>query len=109
MKTLSGSPRYGVSPSLFQNVWGCNQELTPLTHAQDLRLVGQEPQSGCVPSHPLNIPMITLNLITELRSYGPDPELYADVARACIPLIRMHVHEDLKVTLETVGPHGVCV
>lgn len=52
------------------------------------------------------MPMITLNVICELRNYDNDSTLYEEAAHACIPQIKMHVHADIKATLETVSMDG---
>jgi len=52
------------------------------------------------------MPMITLNIICELRNYNDDRTLYETTANACIPQIKMHVHGEIKATLETVTQDG---
>ena len=73
---------------------------------KDLSYVGQQGLSGQAPSHSLAIPMITLNVICELRKYSGDVSLYENEAANCIPQIKLHVKEDIKAVLETVGPKG---
>eukprot|EP00049_Salpingoeca_infusionum_P016280 m.330893 g.330893 ORF g.330893 m.330893 type:complete len:436 (-) comp16050_c2_seq2:121-1428(-) len=74
--------------------------------SQDLSLVGAVAFSGQPDTHPLNMPMIMLNVICELRTYNNDASFYSDIAAECVPLIKMHVHEDRKCVLETVAPDG---
>jgi hypothetical protein len=72
---------------------------------QDLSLVGVEPMAGQPATCALAIPMITLNVICEIRRYNGDM-LYQAEAEACIPAITRHVKPDLQMVLETVGPNG---
>lgn len=71
--------------------------------------MGQEVLPGVEPSHPLNMPMIMLNVICELRTYDNNHTLYNEIADECVAQIMRHVHEDRKAVFETVTPNGVCV
>lgn len=73
-----------------------------------MSLVGVQALDGLEPTRALATPMITLNVICEMRQYG-DSSLYAAEAQACLPQIMRHVHSDLQLVLETVGPAGGCV
>eukprot|EP00055_Hartaetosiga_balthica_P006510 m.20480 g.20480 ORF g.20480 m.20480 type:complete len:414 (-) comp5255_c0_seq1:214-1455(-) len=82
-----------------------------LRFSQDMTLVGVKPLSGVEAMEPLNIPMITLNVICELRRYSKLNKssgelLYADVADECVKQVFKHIHTDKKVMLENVGPKG---
>lgn len=68
--------------------------------------MGQEPLAGTPPSHPLNMPMIMLNVICELRTYDGNHTLYNEIADDCVAQIRRHVHEDRRAVFETVSPEG---
>eukprot|EP00047_Mylnosiga_fluctuans_P017606 m.63049 g.63049 ORF g.63049 m.63049 type:complete len:399 (+) comp7170_c0_seq1:109-1305(+) len=76
-----------------------------LRFSKDLTQVGVQPMSGQPATHALAIPMITLNVICEIRRYNGD-RIYETEAAACIPQIMLHVKPDLKMVLEVVGPAG---
>eukprot|EP00045_Choanoeca_perplexa_P013064 m.145913 g.145913 ORF g.145913 m.145913 type:complete len:434 (-) comp16227_c0_seq1:777-2078(-) len=73
---------------------------------QDLSLVGQESFAGADASHSLSMPMIMLNVICELRCYSGDPKFEDDQAQRCLQEIKLHIHLDREMVLETVKPDG---
>jgi len=77
--------------------------------SKDLSLVGAPAAPGALPSHSLAIPMITLNVICELRKYAGDATLFAERAAECVPEIRLHVHPELCLVVETVAPDGALI
>eukprot|EP01147_Barroeca_monosierra_P007457 gene7457-535_t len=84
--------------SMFENI--CRFVKNP-------SLIGKENFSGQLPSRQLNVPMILLNVICELRrAPGATKHLYEDIANTCVNDILFHVHIDKKAVLETVGMNG---
>eukprot|EP00730_Choanoeca_flexa_P007827 TRINITY_DN12397_c3_g1_i14.p2 TRINITY_DN12397_c3_g1~~TRINITY_DN12397_c3_g1_i14.p2 ORF type:complete len:276 (+),score=45.68 TRINITY_DN12397_c3_g1_i14:2834-3661(+) len=73
---------------------------------EDLTLVGQEPLPGARPSHSLAMPMILLNVICELRCYSGDATFEEKEVQRCLKGIKLHVHQDREMVLETVQPDG---
>eukprot|EP00054_Salpingoeca_dolichothecata_P017003 m.100914 g.100914 ORF g.100914 m.100914 type:complete len:306 (+) comp22259_c0_seq2:139-1056(+) len=77
-----------------------------LTWSKDLTQVGQIAYEGNPPSHSLAIPMITLNVICELRSYDSDSSLYEDIVPQCLKEVGLHVNTDAQLVPEVVSPEG---
>lgn len=64
---------------------------------------------GAPPTSPLNIPMILMNLIDELRTahiLDDCSENYSAIEEWCVEEIKKHVIVEKKIVLEVVGPNG---
>lgn len=72
--------------------------------AFDWSLLGRPVHDGQAPSLSLAVPMILLNLIDEVA--GDDWTDYRMEIDECIRRIRLHVHADDRIVLETVAPDG---
>jgi N-acylglucosamine 2-epimerase len=79
---------------------------------KDPSLLGRPAVPGAIAYSPLNVPMILLNVISELK---PDTDKYAPTVNWCVDEIRRHFvtvpgagdgGADLKVVLENVLPDG---
>eukprot|EP00051_Salpingoeca_urceolata_P001249 m.39564 g.39564 ORF g.39564 m.39564 type:complete len:1241 (+) comp11285_c0_seq1:36-3758(+) len=92
------------SEELFKEA--CEMFEQVLLYSKDPTLLGVEPLAGQAASHSLAVPMITLNVICELRRACGDKDLYKAVAEDCIPQIQLHVKDDLRAVLEVVAPDG---
>ena len=74
--------------------------------------LGKPAQAGAMPFEPLNVPMIVLNVITELSRCLPPARsheaaaFYAEERRSCASRILAHAHAGRRCILENVLPGG---
>jgi hypothetical protein len=76
--------------------------------AHDPSEVAPAPLPGAAALIPLNVPMILLNLLEELRPgvIGDEEEGYEAERRWCVGEILKHVHRERRMVFENVGPDG---
>jgi N-acylglucosamine 2-epimerase len=91
-----------ISQQLLATVIGLSRDPAPL---------GRPVLPGAPATSPLNIPMITLNLLDELRHAGTIEEdvdglNFEEIERRCVNEIVKHVRLDQKVVLENVKMDG---
>ena len=101
-----GGPHRGQPGADTVFAEACDQFQHICRFADDLTLVGQTPMTGAIATHALNMPMIMLNVICELRAYSEDATFEKDRAATCLEQIKMHVHADRRAVLETVAADG---